>query len=69
MSGQVDSARARAQRYREFAFDAERRAAATQFADLGAMFRNVAREWRMLASEAERSAGVGIASSHHRIAA
>ena len=69
MSGQVDSARARAQRYREFACDAERRAAATLFADVRAMFMNVAREWRMLAQEAEKSAGLETYATHHSLAA
>jgi hypothetical protein len=55
MSGHADSFSARAQRYREFAFEADRRAAATLFADVRALFRNVAREWRTLAQEAERA--------------
>ncbi len=53
MGGQVDSAKARAQRYREFAFEAERRAATTLFADMRALFMKVAREWRLLAREAD----------------
>ena len=53
MSAQVDSAKARAQRYREFACQAERRASATLFADVRALFTKVASEWRMLAREAD----------------
>jgi hypothetical protein len=58
MCGPVDSARARAQRYREFAAEAERRAAATLFGDVRALFAKVAREWRMLADEADSAADI-----------
>jgi hypothetical protein len=55
MSAHTNTFSARAERYREFAFEADRRATATLFADVRSLFRNVAREWRTLAQEADRA--------------